>query len=290
MSVRQPAVSGTFYNAHELKEQVESCFLAHGGPGRLPKPNPDGERHIRGLVCPHAGLVYSGAVAAHSYLALAEDGLPDTVALVGPNHRTYEPALALTSYDAWLTPLGEMPIDKEIVNRIADLCPFARVADGAHSAEHSLEVQLPFLQYLGMAAGKNIRIAPLLVGASADEESGGWTAFADRLASALAQAVEGRDCVIIASTDFTHFESSRAAEAKDSLAIAQIEAMDEDGLLETVGRHRISMCGALPTAVMLAVCKRMGASHARLLAYRNSGDVTGDQTDVVAYGALEITV
>lgn len=289
MTVRQPAVSGAFYNAHGLDKQVESCFLADGGPGRLPAPNPNGERHIRGLVCPHAGLIFSGAVAAHSYLALAEDGLPDTVVLIGPNHKTYDPALAMTSYDAWFTPLGESPVDKGLLNRIAELCPYAAVADGAHSAEHSLEVQLPFLQYLGSLAGKNMRIAPLLIGSAADEEPGGRAAFARGLGAALAQAVEGRNCVIVASTDFTHFESGRSAEAKDSLAIARIAEMDGEGLLETVARHRITMCGALPTAVMLAACKEMGALHTRLLAYRNSGNVTGDQTDVVAYGALEIT-
>lgn len=286
MSVREPAVAGMFYEAGEaqLRMQVESCFLGPGGPGSLPAVNPEGPRKIVGLVSPHAGFIYSGSVAAWAYYRLAEDGLPEIVVVIGPNHHSYHPAAALTGETAWRTPLGETPLDLEIAEQITRSYPTAGIMPAAHLREHCLEVQLPFLQYLAGDAGAELRIVPLLVGASAGRDAG----TARQLGNAVAEAIEGRNAVVIASTDFTHYESGDAAQKKDSRAISNILALDEERLLGTVEMLDISMCGAMPTAVTIAACKKLGAVSARQLAYRNSGDVTGDYYEVVGYGAIEI--
>ncbi len=290
MSVREPAVAGMFYDAYGLEQQIESCFLAPGGPGRLPDVNLAGPRKIIGLVSPHAGFVYSGMVAAHCYLRLAEDGLPKVAVLIGPNHRSYLPPVALPDSSEWRTPLGESAVDMDVVHRIAAAYPNARVNSAAHAFEHSLEVQVPFLQYIGNRPGGHpIRIVPVLIGAGARMLlPGGEVQFADEFGAAVAEALQGEDAIIIASTDFTHYESGTAAAEKDSSAISCIEALDEAGLIRTVDAYGITMCGVVPTAVMISACKLMGARSAQKLAYRNSGDVTGDQNEVVGYGALEV--
>jgi MEMO1 family protein len=290
MPTRQPAVAGMFYTASGLREEIESCFLSPGGPGRLPDANPAGPREIVGLVSPHAGLMYSGMVAAHAYLRLAEDGLPQVAVIMGPNHRAYLPAVALSDDSAWRTPLGETAVDVEIARRIAAVYPMAEFNSSAHALEHSLEVQLPFLQYVGnRAGGSSIRIVPILIGAAVRLASpGGELQFAREFGAAVADALQGEDAVIIASTDFTHYESSQSASAKDSRAISCIEALDEEGLIRTVQECGITMCGVLPTAVMIAAAKKMGATSGRKLVYRDSGDVSGDHSEVVGYGALEI--
>jgi len=291
MSVREPAVAGMFYRAGAagLEEQVESCFLGPGGPGSLPQVNPEGPRKIVGLVSPHAGFMYSGGVAAWAYCRLAEDGLPETAVLIGPNHRSYFPAIALSDERAWRTPLGEVALDPGIAAEIASKCAMCEMSPAAHSAEHSLEVQLPFLQYTANRAGAAVRIVPILVGAAARSESpGGGIEAARELGGAIAAALQGKSAVVIASTDFTHYETGESAMSKDSRAISSILALDEEGLLRAVDALGISMCGALPTAAMIVACKKLGAASAKELAYRNSGDVTGDYTQVVGYAALEV--
>lgn len=291
MSVREPAVAGMFYSSRGLVEEIEGCFVGPGGPGQLPTVNPHGPRRIVGLVSPHAGLVYSGSVAAHAYYELAEDGLPDLAVLIGPNHRSYLPPVALADDTAWRTPLGEVALDTDLAARIASSFPGAVLNSPAHAFEHSLEVQLPFLQYTGnMTDGHTMTILPILIGAAVSMAApGGEAGFARQFGEVIAGALQGRNAVVIASTDFTHYESSDSAHAKDSKAMSRIVSLDEEGLLDTVAECNISMCGVIPTAVMIAACRWMGATSARQLAYRTSGDVTKDNAEVVGYGALEIT-
>lgn len=291
MSIREPAVAGMFYRDFGLQEELEHCFLGPGGPGQLPVVNAQGPRRIVGLVSPHAGLMYSGSVAAHAYYELALDGLPDVAVIIGPNHRSYLPPVALADDAEWRTPLGVAALDTEIIHRIAEYSPFAAINSSAHALEHSLEVQLPFLQYIGsLAGGHNIRIVPILIGAAVKMSAvDGVADFVRGFGDAIARALDGRNAVIIASTDFTHYESTESAGMKDSRAISQILSLDEEALMRTVDEYDISMCGVLPTAITIAACKHMGATSARKLAYRTSGDVTGDNEQVVGYGALAIT-
>jgi AmmeMemoRadiSam system protein B len=284
MSVREPAVAGMFYPADRagLEELVEYCFIGPGGPGKLPEARAGGARCITGLVSPHAGLVYSGSVAAWAYGRLAEDGVPDTAVIIGPNHRAWHPAVALSDESAWKTPFGEVPLNADIARHIAERVEVARIDPRAHAYEHSLEVQLPFLQYVSRLAGVSISIVPVLLGAAETDTLD----FARGLGSAIAEAVRGQSAVIIASTDFTHYEPAGRAKEKDSKAIEGILHMDEAELLQTAASLDLSMCGVVPTAATIAACKSLGATSAELLAYRSSGDVTGDYSEVVGYASL----
>ncbi|MEM3554168.1 MAG: AmmeMemoRadiSam system protein B, partial [Candidatus Bathyarchaeia archaeon] len=161
--IRLPSQAGAFYagKAESLKRQIEECFLHELGPGTIPKVV-EGPRRIVGLVCPHAGYMYSGPVAAHAYYNLASDGKPDTVVLFGPNHALYGSALAVMNEGLWRTPLGDVEVDGETANKIVREARIVDVDDSAHRYEHSIEVQLPFLQYLFGSAFKIVPICFLM--------------------------------------------------------------------------------------------------------------------------------
>ncbi|MCL6519807.1 MAG: AmmeMemoRadiSam system protein B [Armatimonadetes bacterium] len=288
MSVRQPAVAGMFYEAGQaaLIEEVESCFLGPGGPGRLPDVKGEGARRIVGLVSPHAGFVYSGRVAAHAYLRLAEDGIPPNIVLIGPSHRPIMASVAVADDKAWRTPLGNVPLNTAIARNIASEYPAAVLDSRAHRAEHSIEVQLPFLQYIASKIGQEVKIVPLLIGVSIYDPNA--SEFVHTLGKALARVLQGENAVVIASTDFSHYESQQLAKRKDLAAIERILALDADGLIKIVREMDISMCGVVPTAVTIETCKGLGATLCHQLAYRTSGDVTGDYLQVVGYASLEI--
>ena len=237
MSIREPAVAGMFYprSADALRRQLESCFLGAGGPGNLPSAISDGSRRIIALVSPHAGYIYSGSTAAWAYYRLAEDGLPDIAVVIGPNHRSYHPAVALCDDYAWRTPFGDIELDTCVSAEIASFCSLVRVESIAHRGEHSIEVQLPFLQYLAEIGHHAIRIVPILIGTSAQFEiPGGESIVVQKLGTAIALALKDKNAVVIASTDFSHYEPSELARAKDSRAIECILKLDEKCLVDTV--------------------------------------------------------
>lgn len=281
---RRPAVAGMFYEADRggLVRSIEECFVGKFGPGRLPKVAEHRSGRVVGLVCPHAGYVYSGGAAAHAYNALAEDGLPDIAVIIGPNHHALGAAVAISPDAEWTTPLGTLSVDAEVVEAILRLSTFAKKDDRAHLKEHSLEVQAPFLQYIG---GSGIKLVPITIAHLSKAEA---LILITDLGAAIATALDGKSAVIIASTDFTHYESKASAEAKDALAMDHILDLDAEGLLHTVYDHGITMCGVVGTSVMLDAAKRLGATHARKLAYYTSGDVTGDAGQVVGYGAAVV--
>ncbi len=283
--VREPAVAGMFYKADagSLRAEVEACFLGPGGPGGLPHVSAQRTGRVVGLVSPHAGLVYSGATAAHGYGRLADDGIPKVAVLLGPNHRGYSATVGVGTHRAWRTPLGELEVDAAVARRLVSSCAFAEEELSAHVLEHSLEVQLPFLQYV--SGESQPRIVPVLVGVSAWESDA--QVVVEELGKAVADAVAEEDAVVIASTDFTHYENQESAQHKDSEAIRRIIELDEVGLLDVVRRLDISMCGVMATAACITACKYLGAKSARQLAYRTSGDVTGDYAQVVGYAAIE---
>lgn len=282
--VRKPAVAGMFYeaDADDLRAEIERCFLSPFGPGRLPEVDHSGKREIVGLVSPHAGLIYSGPTAAHGYYRLAEDGPPELAVLLGVNHRGYGDPVSVGVTAFWRTPLGDIEVDTGTARRIAALSGYAGENELAHRVEHSLEVQVPFLQYL---FGAKLRIVPIVMSVSVREPV--TLNVVRDIGAAVAEAVAGRNAVVIASTDFSHYESRESAESKDSRAIGHIQAMDEEGLLRTVREMDISMCGAAPTAAGMVACKRMGAQTAVRLAYGTSGDISGDYSQVVGYASVE---
>jgi AmmeMemoRadiSam system protein B len=278
--VRRPYVAGSFYprEPQRLRQDIEDCFKHALGPGRLPTEG-NKPRTITAIVCPHAGYIYSGPVAAHSYLALSEEKKPDTAIILCPNHTGIGSALSLMGKGVWETPLGRVNIDEEMSRAIFDASGMVDMDETAHAYEHSIEVQLPFLQYLYDSA---IRIVPICMGLQDLDIS-------RNLGEAIAEATKSKNTVVIASTDMTHQESQQSATRKDRLVLDAIEAMDEEKVQKTVEIHRITMCGYGPVSTALVASKRLGANRAEILSYHTSGDITGDHGAVVGYASAKIT-
>lgn len=269
--VRRPAVAGQFYSSSrdDLLEELRRCFLSPLGPGHLPEVNKDGPRRIVGAVVPHAGLMFSGPVAAHLYAEMAKDGLPETVVLIGPNHTGYGRPMSASS-DDFETPLGILRSDKDVVSHLRGVIEVDRAA---HMYEHSLEVQMPFLQYLS----PDIKIVPVVMGQQDIE-------MARESAKILKEACSWKDVVYIASSDFSHYVSAITAKAKDEMVIERILKLDAEGVMKTVNDNDISMCGYGPVATALLAS---GANSSRLLYYGNSGDVR-PMKDVVGYASIAL--
>jgi len=285
--VRYPAVAGAFYagTKEALLRQLEAAYAHPFGPGKVPTAK-KGPRAVKGLVVPHAGYMYSGPVAAHAYAALAEDGLPEHFVILGPNHHGVGAPVALCPEDH-LTPLGTVPYDakvgKHLIGGVIESDP------EAHRQEHSIEVQLPFLQHLRSNA-------PFVPIALAYQE---WE-VAKEVGEAVAKAVEDVDAVIIASSDFTHvgpnygqmpprgMSVSEFARQQDAMALQEIEKMDAKGLQTVVHEREITMCGFGAVSAMLVAANRLGAREAKVLKYATSADVTKDRGLAVGYGAVVV--
>jgi len=277
VKIRQPSQAGAFYagTAKSLKTQIESCFLDRFGPGKIPEIV-EGPRRIVGFVCPHAGYMFSGAVAAHAYYKLASDGRPDIVFLFGPNHTGHGSGLAVMNDGFWRTPLGDVEIDSDLANQVVRESRIVDVDDSAHRFEHSIEVQLPFLQYLYGSKFKIVPICFLMQDLSSAREVG----------EAVAKVLAAKKGVIIASSDMTHYEPQESAKRKDKMVLEAVEAMDEAKLYSVVEAERVSACGYGPIAALMVAAKILGAKEAKLLCYKTSGDVIGDYSSVVGYAAV----
>jgi hypothetical protein len=265
--VRQAWVAGQFYpgKASELS-QVLRDFLAAGEKTR--------PAHM--IVSPHAGYVYSGKVAGK---VISSVKIPRKVVVVGPNHRGMGSPAAIMSHGAWETPLGLVKLDEDFGAILKSHCPLLREDETAHAMEHSLEVQVPFLQYLR----DDLLLTPICLSILE------WNHCQD-LGLALAKAVKeaGEPVLLLASTDMTHYEPAEVAKEKDHKALDRIMALDPQGLFEVVRKGRISMCGVLPTTVCLIASLELGAKEARLLEYTNSGAVNNDYRQVVGYAGVVI--
>jgi AmmeMemoRadiSam system protein B len=278
--IRVPAVAGQFYagTASRLAEEVEAAFCHPLGPGCKPVVDAGGPRDLIALVSPHAGYVYSGPAAAHGFAALAADGRPDVVVILGPNHRGLGALIAISGASVWSTPLGEVPVDLELSQRLADAGVGATIDDPAHVLEHSIEVQVPFLQ---IVLGEGWHLVAVAVADRRPE-------MMRRLGEGLAEVLRDRNAVIVASTDLSHYVAHAVAERTDRLAIDAILELDGEGLLGTVERHSITMCGSAVVAAALFAARKLGARSARLLRYFTSGDTGGDRSAVVGYASLVI--
>lgn len=269
--IRRAAVAGRFYpdSKESILAQIESFEYDDTEPVEA-----------FGVVAPHAGYQYSGPVAAKVYARLKVKG---TVILIGPNHGSGRgcdaPPVAIMSEGSWELPAGEAAIDEKLARILMEEAPVITEAGWAHEAEHSLEVQVPFLQRF---AG-DISIAPIIMARLHHDQ-------VLELAGGIYKAVEkyGEPVTLIASTDFSHYVPHKTAHELDHMAIRKIEALDGPGLLDVVSKNQISMCGVQPTAVVIEVCKQLGAKKAELVSYQTSGDVTGDFSSVVGYGGLLI--
>jgi AmmeMemoRadiSam system protein B len=275
MKIRKSAVSGMFYagTARELEEQIEWCYKHKLGPGAIPQVNSKGLREIVAVVAPHAGYYYSGPVAAHAYKELADDGIFDTAVILGPNHTGYGYPVSLWAGAGWSTPLGEVEIDKKLAQRL--LGDVIKADETAHIHEHSVEVQLPWLQHLY----KKVKIVPITMLAQ-DIET------ARIVGRAISQA--GDNLIIIASSDFTHYEPHSVAMEKDGSVIEAIVSLDEEELYRRCESLNCTMCGYGPVASAIVAAKEMKAKKASLLKYATSGDTSGDFSRVVGYGSIVI--
>ncbi len=278
--VRQAAVAGSFYpgSSRELRQLVESCFTSSLGPGALPQVAVSGPRQIIGLICPHAGIIYSGPAAARGFFQVASDGKPEHVIILGPNHRGVGTSLAVSTAAEWETPLGKVKVDEVGARNLLAESTKLKKDDAAHAYEHSLEIQLPFLQYL---YGDEFNILPVCMG-SQD------LATSQEVGKAIARAFSPQDTLIIASSDFTHYESHSSAKKKDGIALQAIERLDAEGLVAAIDRYDITMCGPGPIIAMMTACKQWGVAGVNVLGYTTSGDVTGDYSHVVGYASVEV--
>jgi AmmeMemoRadiSam system protein B len=273
--IRKPAVAGHFYqgSAEALKREVEGFIL------------PAVEKvSALGILSPHAGLMYSGPVAGAVYSRI---DLPDTFVLIGPNHTGLGAPVSLMAKGSWETPLGRVEIDDALAAAILSKSPRIKEDSLAHLREHSLEVQLPFIQYFK----KGFRIVPIQmldVRLETCKEVGRAVAEAVRECGARGEEYERTGVLIVASSDMTHYESARAAKEKDEKAIRHILNLDPEGLYRTVRDLGITMCGFGPAVAMLTACKHLGATKAELIKYTNSGDVSGDFDQVVGYAGIVI--
>ncbi len=276
-TIRRPTVAGQFYeaDAEELRAQVKSCFLHKIGPQELPKVNQNTHpRSIVGLICPHAGYMYSGPVAASAFYELAKDGKPDTVVLLGPNHTGYGSALSMMREGVWQTPLGKVEIDTALADQIRQETSVIEVDDVAHRYEHSIEVQLPFLQFL---YGDTFKIVPICF-LMQDYES------AVEVGGALEEALDTANTVVIASSDMTHYETAKKAFEKDQAALKAVTDLDAKRFYDIVEAQNITACGYAPITALITYASGVCAK-AKLLNYHYSGDITGDHSSVVGYAA-----
>ena len=263
--IRRPAVAGTFYpgSRESLSRQISGFEVK-------------GEARLRciGAVAPHAGYVYSGAVAGELYSKIE---IPPVVIILAPNHRGPFVRFALSPAEKWQTPLGDAEIDADLASAIARTFPPLELEAAPHYYEHSAEVQVPFLQYFR----PDVKIVPIVIAEHECEP------LID-LGKALAQCIRNQDVLIVASSDMTHFEDAASARHRDMMAIEKVLAIDPEGLHEVVHTNDISMCGVSPAIAMLAAARELGAKTAELVRYANSGDVSGDHSSVVGYASVRV--
>lgn len=292
--MRAPAVAGLFYPEEpaELRRVVQGCYTHRLGPGKVPEVAPARRRGLHALVVPHAGLTYSGPVAAHAYAALAAEGWPEAVVLLGPSHAGLGGLGALSSAD-WRTPLGVASQHEGLRAALAE-GGLLLEDDAAHADEHSLEVQLPFLLDLAARGGRELRFVPLVLGLQ-DE------ATAREVGAAVARAVRaaGVDAVVLASSDWMHAGPNYRVpvprgqtvdafvRAQDERALQPLLALDGDRLVDEVRRHEVTMCGVGPVAAAVHAARALGATRAEVLAHATSHDVQPHHS-VVGYAAVAL--
>ncbi|GBC69980.1 hypothetical protein HRbin01_01687 [archaeon HR01] len=274
---RRPAVAGMFYEAsrERLLNQIRSCFLSDVGPGYLPTtPIPHGEARTPFLISPHAGYMYSGPVAAHGYGRLTNYRRPEGIIVVGPNHYGVGTEVSLYPGGVWSTPLGDVRVDESLNRELMEASDIFYMDETSHTMEHSIEVQLPFLQYL---LGE-ISFAPICILDQSLETC-------RSVGEAVAEVVEGRDILLIASTDFTHYEPHKTVLEKDSKALEKIVKLDVDGLYRVNEEYNITMCGYGAVAVVLTAARLLGYRRVAVLKQATSGDTSGDYGSVVGYAS-----
>jgi MEMO1 family protein len=265
--VRRPAVSGMFYpdSPAALRKDID-IYLSHAAV-------PDLKENVVGMISPHAGYMYSGQVAAYGFRMIAKKHY-DTVILIGPSHRAYFEGVALWDKGSFETPLGRIDIDEDIVSEIMNINGIIKPNMDIHKEEHSLEVQLPFLQ----SVLENFEIIPLIMGIQT-------SSACRKLVEAVFQVLQSskKKFLIVGSTDLSHYYPDAEAKKLDNVIIRHLETFNIQGIIEDVETGRTEACGAGPVIATMMLSEKLGADHCRVLKYANSGDVSGDKSGVVGY-------
>jgi AmmeMemoRadiSam system protein B len=270
--LRRAAVAGSWYPASApALEAAVDAYLARVGPQGV-----DVDGDVVALVAPHAGLMYSGPVAAHAYNLLTSRQC-EVAILVGPSHFVGFDGVAVCAAGAFETPFGAAEIDADIVAALLRHSSVIKVDTGPHVREHSLEMQLPFLRRVSPAT----KIVPLLMGYQT-------AATADALAIGIAEAVRGKPALLVASTDLSHYHDAKTARRLDSVVIDCVARLEPDDLQRALDRQPDHACGGGPTVAVMKAAKALGATTARILDYADSGDVSGDKSSVVGYLAAAL--
>lgn len=263
--VRNAVVAGSFYDSDPENLRREVDFLLN--EANAPKL----KGHIRGLVAPHAGYMYSGSVAAAAYRILKGSSY-EAVFLVGPSHQEYFNGVTIYPGDAYQTPLGQIPINKEFRAALVRQSPIIQLSEAGHRAEHSLEVQLPFLQRVL----SDFSIVPMIIGNQTKEHC-------LNLGNAIAVVARKRNVLLVASSDLSHYHPYDNAVGLDRQVISHLEAFDEHALMDRLDDEKVEACGGGPVVAVMHASKLLGANRSHVLLYNNSGDVTGDKSAVVGY-------
>ena len=275
MEIRTPAVSGTFYPEDEkkLKNLIHDCFMHPIGPGKT-CPIESNEK-IYGVICPHAGFVYSGPVACHSFYSLSASSSKLAI-IVGPNHYGIGQNTASMIDVSWKTPLGLVEVDSDSVLELREHLDILEIDSFSHSKEHSIEVQIPILQEV---FSDEMKILPISL-INQEQKT------ATLVGSAIAKIAQEKDALLIGSSDFTHYEENGFAHRQDQALIDPILKLDIDEFYKILHERKVTACGFGAIASIMTACKELGATEGKLLKYATSGDVSGDKSSVVGYASI----
>ena len=266
-ALRRSVIAGSWYpgNHSVLRRDIETFLNL--------VPETESEGKIVAIIAPHAGYVYSGQIAAYAYKRVCGNSY-DAVIVIGPSHRAAFHGVSIFSKGGYETPLGIVPVAEELAKKIKKNSNLVSDIPAAHLQEHSIEIQLPFLQYvLG-----SFSFVPLVMG---DQDA----STCQELAQIICDSIQGMKILIVASSDLSHFHGYNEAIKLDGIVLRYLKDSDATGLLDSLESDAIEACGGGPMAVAMLVARKIGANHARVLKYANSGDVTGDKSSVVGYVA-----
>lgn len=276
MQIRTPAVAGMFYpgEKNKLSNLIEECFSHSFGPDKNPKKI---NKKVFGIICPHAGYVYSGPIACNSINSILSQS-PKLFIIIGPNHWGIGRSVATMKNCEWETPMGKVEVDSESAQEISDISQTIEADFYSHTREHSLEVQIPILQ----KRFSNFKILPISLINQSKE-------IAYDVGKAVAKIAKEKNAMIIGSSDFTHYEPNEFAHEQDMALIEPILEMNVDKFYDILKERNVTACGYGAIAATMIACKELGASRGELLRYATSGDVTGDTSSVVGYGSIVFT-
>ena len=275
MNIRQPVVAGQFYpdKKEELEVMISSCFDHKYGPGK--KIN-NQEKRVFGVICPHAGYIYSGPTACHSFESISHQN-PELAIIIGPNHFGVGENVATMTDSQWSTPLGLVDVNSDAAKQVSQISKSIKIDSYSHSRDHSLEVQVPMLQSV---LSNNFQILPIIL-MRQDIET------AKDVGNAVSEIAKKTNSIIIGSSDFTHYEENSFAHSQDKSLIEPILEMDVEKFYHILKEKQVTACGFGAIASTMIACRNLGATKGELLSYATSGDVSGNTESVVGYSAIQ---